>query len=188
MEGKPGWHGKALKKGEELDKALAELQAQFVPEDEPARAADAAAQRSRVRRHARRSVGPLVLQARRQPSRRAKPTATALARLGAADDRIVALDADVKNSTFSDKFEQQHPERFYQSFIAEQVMVGAAMGLAARGAIPFPSTFAAFLTPRLRLHPHGGDQQHSTSRWPARTPACRLARTGRRRWRSRIWR
>jgi len=39
-----------------------------------------------------------------------------------------------------------HPDRFYQVFIAEQVMVGAAMGLAARGAIPFPSTFAAFLT------------------------------------------
>jgi transketolase len=70
----------------------------------------------------------------------------AIARLGASDDRIVALDADVKNSTFSEKFEQQHPARFYQSFIAEQVMIGAAMGLAARGAIPFPSTFAAFLT------------------------------------------
>ena len=36
-------------------------------------------------------------------------------RLGASDDRIVALDADVKNSTFSEKFEQQHPDRFYQS-------------------------------------------------------------------------
>src|SRR5262249_13543943 len=36
--------------------------------------------------------------------------------------------------------------RFYQNFIAEQAMVGAAMGLAARGAIPFPSTFACFLT------------------------------------------
>ena len=70
----------------------------------------------------------------------------ALAKLGDADPRVVALDADVKNSTFSDKFEAKHPDRFYQFFIAEQVMVGAAMGLAARGAIPFPSTFAAFLT------------------------------------------
>ena len=52
----------------------------------------------------------------------------------------------MKNSTFSEKFEAAHPERFYQCFIAEQAMVGAAMGLAARGAIPFPSTFAAFLT------------------------------------------
>jgi len=58
----------------------------------------------------------------------------------------VALDADVKNSTFSERFEAVFPERFYQCFIAEQVMVGAAMGLAARGAVPFPSTFAAFLT------------------------------------------
>jgi transketolase len=70
----------------------------------------------------------------------------AIAKLGSADPRIVALDADVKNSTFSEKFEAVHPDRFYQFFIAEQVMIGAAMGLAARGAIPFPSTFAAFLT------------------------------------------
>ena len=70
----------------------------------------------------------------------------ALAAVGGVDERIVALDADVKNSTFSDKFEKAHPDRFYEDFIAEQVMVGAAMGLAARGAIPFPSTFACFLT------------------------------------------
>ena len=70
----------------------------------------------------------------------------ALAALGAADPRVVALDADVKNSTFSEKFERQHPDRFYQTYIAEQVMVGAALGLASRGAIPFPSTFACFLT------------------------------------------
>ena len=70
---------------------------------------------------------------------------TALAKLAVADPRVVALDADVKNSTFSDKFEKVAPERFYENFIAEQVMVGAAMGLAARGAIPFPSTFACFL-------------------------------------------
>jgi transketolase len=67
-------------------------------------------------------------------------------KLGQADSRIVALDGDVKNSTFSEKFEKALPDRFYQAFIAEQVMVGAAMGLAARGAIPFPSTFACFLS------------------------------------------
>src|SRR4029077_3080948 len=47
---------------------------------------------------------------------------------------------------FSDKFKKAFPDRFYENFIAEQVMIGAAMGLAARGAIPFPSTFACFLT------------------------------------------
>jgi transketolase len=71
---------------------------------------------------------------------------TGLAKLGVADARVVALDADVKNSTFTDRFEKVAPERFYQSFIAEQVMAGMAMGLAARGAIPFATTFAAFLT------------------------------------------
>jgi transketolase len=71
---------------------------------------------------------------------------TALTKLGTADERVVALDADVKNSTFSETFEKAFPNRFYQNFIAEQVMIGSAMGLAARGAIPFPSTFACFLT------------------------------------------
>src|SRR4030095_5918562 len=61
---------------------------------------------------------------------------TGLAALGGVDSRVVALDADVKNSTFSDRFEKTQPGRFYEDFIAEQVMVGAAMGLAARGAIP----------------------------------------------------
>jgi transketolase len=71
---------------------------------------------------------------------------TALAALGTIDRRVVALDADVKNSTFSERFEKAHPDRFYQMFIAEQVMIGAAMGLASRGAIPFPSSFACFLS------------------------------------------
>src|SRR5258705_1700083 len=71
---------------------------------------------------------------------------TALTKLGDGDERIVALDGDVKNSTFSEKFEEKHRDRFVQNFIAEQVMIGSAMGLAARGSIPFPSTFAAFLT------------------------------------------
>jgi transketolase len=70
----------------------------------------------------------------------------AIAKLGRADRRVVALDADVKNSTFSDKFEAALPDRFHQNFIAEQAMLGSAMGFAARGAIPFPSTFACFLT------------------------------------------
>ena len=70
---------------------------------------------------------------------------TALVALGKRIARVVALDADVKNSTFSEHFEKVFPDRFYQCFIAEQAMVGAAMGLASRGAIPFPSSFACFL-------------------------------------------
>ena len=70
----------------------------------------------------------------------------ALAALAAVDPRVVALDADVSNSTFSQTFERGHPDRFFETYIAEQAMLGVAMGLASRGAIPFPSTFAAFLT------------------------------------------
>jgi transketolase len=144
MEGKPGWHGRALKKGEEEDKALAELQSQLVAEDEPLPRPKAP--RSVARPEPKRAVfeAPPFKLGEMVATREAY--GSALARLGAADDRIVALDADVKNSTFSEKFKDAHPDRFYENFIAEQVMIGASMGLAARGAIPFPSTFAAFLT------------------------------------------
>lgn len=69
----------------------------------------------------------------------------ALAALGTLDPRIVALDGDVKNSTYTDDFFGHFPQRSVESFIAEQNMVGMAMGLAARGRIPFAATFACFL-------------------------------------------
>src|ERR1700678_959485 len=70
----------------------------------------------------------------------------ALVALGARDDRIVVLDGEVSNSTFADEFTYVYPERYFEMFIAEQVMVGAATGIAARGYRTFASTFAAFLT------------------------------------------
>jgi len=59
---------------------------------------------------------------------------------------IVALDAEVSNSTYSEIFKKYYPQRFFECFVAEQNMVGMAVGLALRGKIPFVSTFAAFLT------------------------------------------
>ncbi len=150
VEGKDGWHGKAFKKGEEMDRAIAELETQFVPVPADGAAANLAAQIAKPapRPHAVETAKPVAPPSYALGDLVATREAygTALAKLGDADPRIVALDADVKNSTFSDKFEKVHPERFYENFIAEQVMVGSAMGLAARGAIPFPSTFACFLT------------------------------------------
>ena len=70
----------------------------------------------------------------------------ALAQLGEANSLVVGLDADVKNSTYTDKFGKRFPPRFFESFIAEQNMVGTAAGLAACGKIPFAATFACFLT------------------------------------------
>lgn len=70
----------------------------------------------------------------------------ALQSLGENNIDIVALDADVSNSTFTDFFAKKFPERFIQCFIAEQNMVGVGVGLQSRGKIPFVATFAAFLT------------------------------------------
>jgi transketolase len=59
---------------------------------------------------------------------------------------MVVLDAEVSNSTFSELFGEVHKERFFEMYIAEQNMVGSALGLSIRGKVPFVSTFAAFLT------------------------------------------
>jgi transketolase len=146
FENKDGWHGKALKKGKETDDAIAELEAQMVATSDPAPVIPKPAQR--------RDEGSLPSFAALMPDPAYKlgdavatraAYGTALVLLGKIDRRICALDADVKNSTFSEKFEKQYPDRFYQTFIAEQAMIGVSMGLASRGAIPFPSTFACFL-------------------------------------------
>jgi transketolase len=148
-EGKDGWHGRALKP-DEMTRVVAELEAQLIPE--PGVPIGVAAGLT-IRR-------PTGKSRNMRPSGDAAPPAyqlgdgvatreaygTALVKLADVDPRIVALDADVKNSTYSDKFEKTHADRFFQNFIAEQIMMGASMGLAARGAIPFPSTFACFLS------------------------------------------
>src|SRR5262249_18110402 len=69
----------------------------------------------------------------------------ALVRLGAKDKRLVVLDAEVKNSTYAEKFKNKYPERFVECLIAEQNMVGMAMGLSPEGFVPFASSFACFL-------------------------------------------
>ena len=69
----------------------------------------------------------------------------ALAALGDANEAVVALDADVKNSTYAETFAKAHPDRYFEARIAEQNMVSAAAGLAAAGKIAFVSTFGRFL-------------------------------------------
>ncbi|HVA43140.1 MAG TPA: transketolase [Acidimicrobiales bacterium] len=70
----------------------------------------------------------------------------ALAAVGAAHPDVVALDAEVSNSTYADIFKKAHPDRFFEMFIAEQQMVAAAVGMQVRGWRPYASTFAAFFT------------------------------------------
>jgi transketolase len=69
----------------------------------------------------------------------------ALLALGHADERIVAVDGDVSNSTFANIFAKAFPDRFFECKIAEQNMISVAVGLSAGGMIPFASSFAKFL-------------------------------------------
>ncbi|NEB21992.1 transketolase [Streptomyces coelicoflavus] len=70
----------------------------------------------------------------------------ALAAVGTARGDVVALDGEVGDSTRAEFFAKEHPERYFECYIAEQQMVAAAVGMAARGWVPFATTFAAFLT------------------------------------------
>ena len=143
-EGKDNWHGKAFKK-DELEKAVKELESQMVS-GVTVKAPDLIRKpqsTSRPAETAKALPAPNYKLGDQVATREA--FGDALAKLVVADSRIVVLDADVKNSTYTDRAEKVAPDRFYENFIAEQVMVGAAMGLSARGAIPFASTFACFL-------------------------------------------
>jgi transketolase len=143
VENSPDWHGKPLKKGDETQNALDELSRQMKP---------ANGQVQIKKPSPAPPPSPAATAVARSPYKVGDSAATreafgtALLALGEANPLVVALDADVKNSTYTDKFGKRFPQRFFESFIAEQNMVGAAVGLAACGKIPFAATFACFLT------------------------------------------
>ena len=68
----------------------------------------------------------------------------ALAEAG-ADERVVVVDGDVNNSTYTNKFKAKYPDRFFNAGIAESNLIGIAAGLAASGKIPVVSSFSTFL-------------------------------------------
>jgi transketolase len=146
-EDKDGWHGKAFKKGEELDRALAELQPKTASAGglkmNPPEGRTVNGGAGEETRAGTGSASPYTIG---QQVATREAYGDALARLGDANPLVVALDGDTKNSTYSEKFMKAHEGRFFELFIAEQNMVGTAVGLSAMGKIPFASTFACFLT------------------------------------------
>ena len=145
VEDKNGWHGKALKAGEEADSAVAELQQQMRPDaDAPKPWPRPPAAPGKPFAAPGASPAPNFKAGQQVATREA--FGQALAALGQADARLVAVDGDVENSTFTQDFQKLQPERFFEGYIAEQNMTGMAMGLATTGRIPFVSTFACFLT------------------------------------------
>lgn len=145
VENREGWHGKAFPP-DMARRALAELgdvESLTVTGSKPA-------PRSGVSPDAGRSqpVGSSDLP-RYVPGEKVATRAAygaAVTALGAADVRVVALDGEVSNSTGAAEFNEHHPERYFEMFIAEQQLVASAVGLSVRHYIPFASTFAAFLT------------------------------------------
>lgn len=141
LENEDNWHGKAVPKGEELDKALAELGALNT---------DNSVQIEGPNPINIQSTTPTACEPPSYQSDDEVATrggyGIGLAKLGTANPNVVALDGDTKNSTYAEQFMHLHPDRFFEMFIAEQNLVGAGIGLAKRGKIPFVSTFAAFLS------------------------------------------
>ncbi len=72
----------------------------------------------------------------------------AVTKIGATNDKIIVLDADLSGATQTKLFKKEFPDRFYNVGIAEENLMGVAAGLAYQGFIPFASTFAVFGTGR----------------------------------------
>lgn len=147
LENQENWHGKALSR-EEADKALAEIESErpidrmlhvdlatpddlqpsvYVPSSSPAASQEKAEDYDDALA-TRKAYGH------------------ALVEIHPRNPQMVVLDAEMSNSTFAETFKKAYPERFFEMYIAEQNMVGVAAGLAARGKLPFVSTFGAFFT------------------------------------------
>ena len=148
LEDQNGWHGRSLPQ-EDFEKAVKELgEIDKSVRGEIAKPADTHLKfstrsntnysSSKVDKFQSYKLGEMVATR--------KAYGSGLTKLGLARKDVVCLDADVKNSTYTERFKEKFPERFLEMFIAEQNMVGTALGLSARGMVPFVSTFAAFFT------------------------------------------
>ena len=140
LSGKEGWHGKPLSP-DQLEKALAELGP--IPP----------IQKDDGRSYARKSLPmppnfppPLAPDYKLGQSVATREAfGIGLRKLAEVNPKILALDGDVKNSTFTETMQKEFPDRLIEGYIAEQNMVSLAVGLAAQGMVPFAATFACFL-------------------------------------------
>lgn len=140
LENKEGWHGKALSQ-EQFGEAVSEL-------GEINKEISASFAMPEMKYPEDRTRGDIIEidEDYNEPLATRKAYGHALVEVYPKYPEIVALDAEVSNSTYSKTFKEKHPDRFFEMYIAEQNMVGVAVGLAERGKIPFVSTFAAFFT------------------------------------------
>jgi transketolase len=146
MEDKDGWHGRALTK-EELKQALEELgQVDKSLVGEIEKPNENSNIETRNSKQIQNSNVKITEYKKDKPVATRKAYGNALVNIMEAYPNAVVLDAETSNSTYSEFVKKTHPERFYEMYIAEQNMVGAALGFSKRGKIPFVSTFACFLS------------------------------------------
>lgn len=140
IEGKEGWHGRVLspKQAEQALRDLGRI-------NDHLRGRVATPLRRRVKALPLRSLPPARFRLGQEVSPRLA-IGQALQSFGRGAPRIVVVDGEVKNSTYTDLFGQKYPKRFVEGYIAEQLMVGLSTGLARRGWLPVAATFAAFWT------------------------------------------
>lgn len=137
LEDREEWHGKAVNQ-EQLKVALAEIGEADVKLESRIKSRKLPEHKFVNFELDEYEIGELVATR--------KAFGKALARIGRVNEQVVVIDADVQNSTMTEAFFKEFPERSFQAFIAEQDMVGMAVGFSAMGFVPFIATFATFLT------------------------------------------
>lgn len=140
VEDKDGWHGKAVSKEESMliKKEFGEVDMTVIGKlVQPEQLTPHTDMVSRTIEMDDSYSAPLSTR---------KAYGHALVEMFPAHPEMVVLDAETSNSTYADAFMKTHPDRSFEMFIAEQNMVGVALGLSLRGKMPFISTFAAFLS------------------------------------------
>jgi transketolase len=138
LKNKENWHGKALSK-KEMQKALKEIPNPPMPNISISKPTKLK-RKPRTKKYSPNTYPLGVEVATREAYGKA------LTSLAKSDSRILALDAEVSNSTKSDLVKSSSPKQFLEVFIAEQDLIGISLGLSKKGFKPFASTFSAFLT------------------------------------------
>jgi len=137
VEDKDGFHGKPLDDPEAAIEELGGIREVSVEVAKPGEAKPFEVERAAVERPSYESGESVATRG---------AYGDALAWLGSIDEQVVALDGEVGNSTYAERFAAKHPDRFFEMYIAEQQMIASAVGLQTRGWKPFASSFGAFLS------------------------------------------
>ncbi|XP_054160793.1 transketolase-like [Oppia nitens] len=144
IENKDNWHGKPL--GDKADDVIASLKQKITTSKYTIKAnAPVVTVPATNLSTVRLSEPPNYKKGEKIATR--QTYGLALVKLGRNCDRVIAMDGDTKNSTFSETYKKEFPNRYIECYIAEQNLVGVGIGAGCRNrTIPFVSTFASFFT------------------------------------------